>query len=92
MDVIQVQPKDQHKLQKQTHLRQLQLQKEIHDDRDNDQQYQQQSAAAAAESTAEAEINNTSRDLQYKPPEKQLPNLQEKQPYADKCICQRRQA
>ena len=43
MDVIQHQPKDQHKLQKQTHLRQLQLQKEIHDDRDNDQQYQHQS-------------------------------------------------
>ena len=43
MDVIQDQPKDQHKLQKQTHLRQLQLQKEIHDDRDNNQQYQQQS-------------------------------------------------
>ena len=43
MDVIQDQPKDQHKLQKQTHLTQLQLQKEIYDDRDNNQQYQQQS-------------------------------------------------
>ena len=42
MDVIQDQPKDQHKLPKQTHLRELQLQKEIHDGLDNDQQSQQQ--------------------------------------------------
>ena len=74
MDVIQDQPKDQHKLQKQTHLRQLQLQKEIHDDRDNDQQYQQQSATAAAAAESTAEAGTTIQVcLTIKPPEKTTP-------------------
>ena len=44
-------------------------------------------AATAAEPTAETEAGTT-----IKPPKKQLPNLQEKQPYVDKWIRQRRQA
>ena len=47
-------------------------------------------APAAAEPTTETEAGTTI--LSYttiKPPEKQFSNLQEKQPYADKWICQR---
>ena len=40
-------------------------------------------AATAAEPTAETEAGTT-----IKPPKKQLPNLQEKQPYVDKWIRQ----
>ena len=106
MDVIQDQPKDQHNLQNQTRLRQLHLQKEIHDEWDNDQQQSQQQqqqqqhqqpapAPATAEPTAEpTQTAGTTIQLciTIKPPKKQLPNLQEKQPYVDKWIRQRRQA
>ena len=42
MDVIQDQPNDQHNLRNHSRLRQLQLQKEIHDEWDKDQQQSQQ--------------------------------------------------
>ena len=44
-------------------------------------------APAPAPATADTEAGTT-----IKPPKKQLPNLQEKQPYVDKWIRQRRQA
>ena len=50
-------------------------------------------AATAAEPTAETEAGTTIQlCITIKPPKKQLPNLQEKQPYVDKWIHQRRQA
>ena len=49
--------------------------------------------AATAEPTAETEGGTTIQlCIAIKPPKKQLPNLQEKQPYVDKWIRQRRQA
>ena len=45
-------------------------------------------AAATSESTAEAGTTIQVRPT-IKPPEKQFSNLQEKQPYVDKWICQR---
>ena len=50
-------------------------------------------ATTAAEPTAETEAETTIQlCITIKPPKKQLPNLQEKQPYVDKWIRQRRQA
>ena len=47
-------------------------------------------APAAAEPTTETEAGTIIQAYTtIKPPEKQFSNLQEKQPYADKWICQR---
>ena len=49
--------------------------------------------AATAEPTADTEAGTTIQlCITIKPPKKQLPNLQEKQPYVDKWIRQRQQA
>ena len=88
MDVIQKQPKDQHNLQNQPQLRQLQLQKEILNEWDNSQQQSQQhhqQQHQQQQNQQQKQIAGTT----IKPPEKQFSNLQEKQPYADKWICQR---
>ena len=77
MDVIQDQAKDQHKLQKQTHLRHLQLQKnqhqqqkEIHDDLEHHQQYQQQQSQHQQQQQQQQQQNQgqqrQQQDQQYK--------------------------